>query len=77
MLKVNFSVDPRHSQCIEEVRDEWEWIAIFLGNSVEASEIDTESKRAILFPNEEDRGSTRRPRGTNEPCSEVLVNKLT
>jgi len=64
MLKVNFGVDPCHSWCIEEVRDEWEQIAIVLGNSVEASKMDTESKQAILFPNEEDWGSTWTLRGT-------------
>ena len=58
MPKVDFGVDPCHSQCIKEVRDEWEQIAIFLGNSIEASKIDTESKQAILFSNEEDQGST-------------------
>ena len=77
MPKVNFGVDPCLSWCIEEVQDEWEQIAILLGNSVEASEIDTKSKQAIIFPNEEDWSSTWGLRGTYEPCSNVLVNELT
>src|SRR6266481_793081 len=52
-------------------------VAILLGYSVEALEVDTKSKQAIFFPDEEDWGSTWGARGTNEPCSEVLINELT
>jgi len=77
MPKVDFGVDTCHSWCIEEVRDEWGQIVIFLGNLVEVSKMDTKPKRAIFFPNEEDWSSTWGPRGTYEPCSEVLINELT
>jgi len=43
---------------------------------VEALEVDTESKRAIFLPNEEDWSSMGRLRGTDEPCSKILINEL-
>ena len=52
MPKVDFDVDPCLSWCIKEIRNKWKRVAILFGNSVEASEIDTKPKRAILFPNE-------------------------
>jgi len=50
---------------------------VFLGNSVEASEIDAESKRAVFLPNK--RGPVLH--GVNGmdglTCSKVFVNELT
>jgi len=48
---------------------------VFLGDSVEVSEIDAKSKRAVFLPNEKNRSSVQGVRGTDEPCGEVLVNE--
>src|SRR5882672_2935124 len=53
------------------------WISVFLGNSVEAPEINAKSKRAIFLPDKEDRSSMGRAGRMDEPCSKVLVNELT
>jgi len=60
MPEINLGVDSCLSWCIQEVRNEWKWISVFLGNLVEASEINTESKRAVFLPNKEDRCSMGR-----------------
>jgi len=49
---------------------------VFLGNSVEASEVDAKSKRAIFFLNKEDQSSMGRVRGMDLPSSNVFVNEL-
>ena len=46
-------------------------------DSVKGSEVDAKSKRAIFFPNEEDRGSMGRPRRSDESCGKVSINELT
>src|SRR5882724_11603415 len=76
MPEINLGVDSCLSWCIKEVRNEWKWISVFLGDLVEASKIDAKLKRAVFLPNEEDRSSVQGARGTNEPCSKVLVNEL-
>jgi len=43
---------------------------------VEASEVDTELKRAILLLNKEDWYSMGRVRRMDQPCSKVFVNEL-
>src|SRR5882672_344631 len=76
MPKINLGIDMCFSWCVEEVRNEWKWISVFLRDSVEASEVDTKSKRAVFFPNEEDWGSMGGPGRSDEPCGKVLVNEL-
>ena len=63
MPEINLGVDSCLSWCIQEVRNEWKWISVFLGNMVEASEVDTKLKRAVFFPYEEDQSSMGRARG--------------
>ena len=43
----------------EGLVDERKWIAIFSSNSVEFSEVDTETEASGRFLHEEDRGSVR------------------
>ena len=43
---------------------------------VEALEVDAKSKRAVFFPDEEDWSAMGKMRGTDEPCSKVLINEL-
>src|SRR5882724_9192236 len=52
--EVDLGVDLCFLWCIYEVRNEQKWVLVFLGNSVEASEIDTKSKRAIFLLNNKD-----------------------
>ena len=43
MSEINFGVElglPKH---IQEIRDQWEWISIFLGDFVEALVVDTQA----------------------------------
>ena len=40
MLEIDLGVDTRFAGAVKEVRDEREWVAIFLGDFVEAAEID-------------------------------------
>jgi hypothetical protein len=42
--KVDLGEDARVAEAIEEVRDEWKGIAIFSGDSVEATPIDAEAE---------------------------------
>jgi len=56
--------------------NEWKWVLVFPGDSVEASEVNTKSKRAIFLPDQKNRSPMGGARGMNEPCSKVLVNEL-
>ena len=67
VLKVDFSVDSCFSWCIQEIRDQQEWVAILFGYSVEALEVDTKPKQAIFFPDEKDQGSTQEGEGWMNP----------
>jgi len=44
---------------------------------VEASEVDAKSKRSIFLLDERTGSFMGRVRGTDEPCSKVLINELT
>jgi len=48
-------------------------IGSFLEIRLRPQEVDAKSKRAVFFPNEEDRGSMGGPGRSDEPCSKVLV----
>src|SRR5882672_3469392 len=77
MPEVDFGVDSCFSGCVQEVGNERKWISVLLGNSVEASEVDAKSERAVFFLDEKDRSSMGRAGGTDEPCGKVLINELT
>ena len=49
---------------------------VFLGDSVEASEVDAKSKRAIFLLDEKNQSPMGGVRGMDEPCSKVLINEL-
>src|SRR5882724_12320403 len=55
----------------------WKWVSVFLGNSVEASEVDAKLKRAIFLLNKEDWCSMGRAGWMDKPCSKVFINELT
>ena len=52
MSEINFGEYPSLSRTVEEVSHSGEWVTILLCNLVEPSEVDAESKRAILFTGE-------------------------
>ena len=54
VVEVDLGVDTSLARSIEEVRNEQKGIAVFLGNVVQSSEVDTEAERTILFANKED-----------------------
>ena len=41
----------------QQVRDEWKWILVLLGDPVKTSEVNTKTEGSVLFPNKEHRGS--------------------
>ena len=53
VAEVDLGVDTSLARSIEEVRNERKGIAVFLGNAVQSSEVDTEAERTILFANKE------------------------
>jgi hypothetical protein len=48
------------SEAIEGFRNEREGVAVFYGDAVEASVVDTEVEGSVLFFDEQDRGATGR-----------------
>jgi hypothetical protein len=60
----------------QEVGDERKRVPIFLGDSVEPSEVDAEAEASILFLDEKDRCSVRGRAGTDESCSEVFLDEI-
>ena len=52
VLEINLSKESGLSRAIQEVGEAWEWVMVFLRDSVEASEVDTESQGAILLLDE-------------------------
>src|SRR3979490_840139 len=71
MLEINFGEYPSLSRTVKEVSHSGEWVAILLRNLIEPSEVDPESKRAILFTSEYNQGSARRPRRVDEAHRDV------
>ena len=47
--EVDLGEDVRIAEAIEEVRNEWERVAIFFGDGIEATPIDAQSERSVLF----------------------------
>ncbi len=60
MLKIQFGVDVGRAHGVEEIRNEWKGIAIFLGCLVEAMEIDTKMEFTSLFLDKEHQSSMGR-----------------
>ena len=56
--------------------DEWQWIAVFLGNLVQASEVDAKAEGSIFLAGKEYRSSMRGARGPNETSAEMLINEF-
>ena len=57
MSEVEHSVDVSFSSGLEKVGDERKWILIFLRDFVKTMEINAEVEGAILFTDEENRGT--------------------
>jgi hypothetical protein len=55
---------------------EGKWVAVFLRNLVEASEVHIEPKGSVLLFDEEDRSSVRGGGGPEETSCNVLIKKL-
>ena len=52
MPEINLGKESGLSRAIQEVGDAWEWVSIFLCDSIEAPKVDTESQGAILLLDE-------------------------
>ena len=76
MLEFNGGVDVGFSSSGKEIGNEWQRVAVFLGDLVQTTVINTESEAAIFFLYEEDRRSMRRGGLTDDTEAEVFVNKV-
>ena len=76
MSEVNGGVDAGFAGSGEEIGNERQRVAVFLGDHVQTMVINTESEATIFFLYEEDRHSMRRGGLTNETGAEVFVNKV-
>ena len=76
MLEVEHSVDASLSGRLEKVGDEQKWILIFLCDFVEAAEIDAEAEGAILFTDEENRGTVWREGGSDKTAGQMFINEF-
>jgi hypothetical protein len=74
--EVNGGVDSGFACGRQKVGDKRERVPIFLGDSVEPSEVDTEAETSILFLDEKDRCSVRGRARTDESCSEVFLDEV-
>jgi len=63
MPEIDLGVDSCLLWCIQKLGNEWKWVSVFLGNSVEALKVDARSKRAVFLLNKKDQCSMRRVRG--------------
>ena len=52
MLEVERCINMSLAGCIEEVRNEWKWIPVFLSDFVKTTVVNTKSEGAILFADE-------------------------
>ena len=76
VAEVDLGVDTSLVRSIEEVRNERKGIAVFFGNAVQSSEVDTEAERTILFANNENWSTMQRRRGTDVTNCKMFINKL-
>jgi len=49
MLQIDLGIDACFLQGIQEVRDQWYWVSVFLHYLVKSSEVDAESERPIFL----------------------------
>ncbi|KAF8328928.1 uncharacterized protein EI90DRAFT_2924823 [Cantharellus anzutake] len=72
MPEVESGIDSGTARCmsgtaLKAVRSQWKWVAIFLGDLVQPSEVNAKSEGSILFADEEDQCRMSGSSGTNEP----------
>ena len=58
---------------VQKVGDQGEWVAIFFGNFIEASKVNAELKRTILFFYEKDQSSMGGSGGADESSTEIFI----
>ena len=54
VLQVDFCIHGGLSWAVEEVRDRWKWILVFLCDFVDALKVSTEMDRAVFLSSKED-----------------------
>ena len=62
MAEVERCINTSLAGCIEEGRNEWKWVPVFLIDFVKTTVGNTKSERAVLFADEENGSSMRRAR---------------
>jgi hypothetical protein len=77
MPEIDFGVDLCVARGIQEVRDAWERVAIFLRDLVESSEVNAKTEGTILLADEEDWSSVSGGRGMDKTVSKVLIKEST
>ena len=76
MPEVKGRIDASFTSGGKEIVNKGKWIMVLLCDLIKATEIDTKSKRAILFSDKEDRSSVSGGGGSNESNFEVLIDKF-
>jgi len=71
--EVDFGVDFRVAEAIEEVTYEWEWVLIPFGDGVQVSVVDAEAEGAVFLLREEDWSAGWGVRGTNKTFSQHVL----
>src|ERR1700678_394618 len=69
VAEVERCVNTSFAGCIEEVRNEWKWVPVFLSDFVKTTVVNTKSEGTILFADEENGSSVRRARVSDETNS--------
>ena len=62
MAEVERCINTSLASCIEEVRNEWKWVPVFLSDFVKTTVVNTKSEGAVLFADKENGSSVRRAR---------------
>ena len=76
MLQIDFGINSSPLWGVEKIGDERDRVAILPADLVEASVVNTEAERPVLFLNKKDRGPTRRSGWADETVSEVFLYEL-
>ena len=74
--EVKGHIDASFTSSGKEIVNKGKWITVLLRDLIKATEIDTKSKRAILFSDKEDQSSMGGGGGSNESNFEVLIDKF-
>jgi hypothetical protein len=74
--EVDFGVNTTFSSTVEEIGDEGERVAVFLGNFVEPTIVDAKAESAVFFPDEDDRSTTRCAGLADPTFVDVFINEL-